>query len=522
MPPDFRTPRIFKERLIPEGARLAGYAALVQALRADVPLRSVACVSSASVREGRRATDGLVLFDRRYRPEDSVGGHLVFALRHESPDLRALKRVFDALPDEEVASLVRTTPTGAWSRRAWFLFEWLTGRCLDLPDAVTGNYVDALDPAVCFLVSPINSPRHRVRDNLPGSPDFCAVIRRTPALEMFAARRLAEHAVGIVRGADRRVLTRAASFLLLSDSQASFRIEGETPPRNRVERWGQAVVQAGERPLSVPELERLQSLLVENARHIAIGLRTEGVFLGDRDAEGVPLPELIGARPSDLPSLMQGMVVANTRMASGGLDPVLQAAAVAYGFVTAHPFEDGNGRLHRFLVHHVLAERGFSPPGILFPVSTAILTEIEAYGRLLRERSAPLMNHIEWRSTGRGNVEVLNDTRDLYALFDATDFAEFLYGCVARTVEQDLPREIAEIEAYDRARRGITALFDMADQQVSLLIRFVRQNGGRLARGRRQKEFASLRDDELEAVERIIAEAYGAETGAVPATRHTR
>ena len=507
---EFQTPRLFRGRLIPDGAQLTGYAALVQALQVDVPLRSVACVSPGSVREGRRRTDELILFDRRYRPKDDVGGHLLFALRHEEPDLRVLKRIFDALPDDAITGIVRAVPTGAWARRAWFLFEWLTGRRLDLPDTAAGNYVDALDPAVCFVAAPVNSPRHRVRDNLPGVPGFCPVIRCTPALEDFAARGLAGRAAGIVRGADRRVLARAASFLLLADSQASFRIEGESPPRNRVERWGRAVMQAGERPLSVPELERLQSILVEDARHITPGLRTEGVFLGDRDAEGMPLPELIGAPPSDLPGLMKAMVAANARMATGGLDPVLQAAAVAYGFVTAHPFEDGNGRLHRFLVHHVLAERGFSPPGLLFPVSTAILAEIETYARLLRERSAPLMDHIEWRPTPRGNVEVLNDTRDLYALFDATDFAGFLYGCVARTVEEDLPREIAGIEAYDRARQGIGALFDMADQRVSLLIRFVRQNGGRLARGRREKEFASLRDDEVEAVEQIIAEAYGA------------
>ena len=513
MSPEFQTPRLFRERLIPQGASLVGYAALVHALHVDVSLRSVVCVSSVSVREGRHVADGVILFDRRYRPADDVGGHLFFALRHEDPDLRALKRIFYALPDDAIAGLVRAAPTGARARRTWFLFEWLTGHRLDLPDAVAGNYVDALDPATCHVASAVNSPRHRVRDNLPGVPAFCPVIRRTRTLEAFTARRLAERAAGIVRGADRRVLARASNFLLLSDSQASFRIEGETPPRNRIERWGRAVMQAGERPLSVPELERLQSVLVEDARHIATGLRTEGVFLGDRDAEGAPVPELIGARPADLPGLMNGMVAANARMATGGLDPVLQAAAVAYGFVTAHPFEDGNGRLHRFLIHHVLAERGFSPPGVLFPVSTAILAEIEAYGRLLRDRSAPLMDHIEWRPTPRGNVEVLNDTRDLYALFDATDFAEFLYGCVARTVEEDLPREIAEIEAYDRARCGIAALFDMADQRVSLLIRFVRQNGGRLARARRQREFASLRDGEVEAVERIIADAYSARNG---------
>ena len=107
MSPEFQTSRLFRERLIPQGASLVGYAALVHALHVDVLLRSVACVSSASVREGRRMADGLILFDRRYRPADDVGGHLFFALRHEDPDLRALKRIFDALLDDAVAGLVR-------------------------------------------------------------------------------------------------------------------------------------------------------------------------------------------------------------------------------------------------------------------------------------------------------------------------------------------------------------------------------------------------------------------------------
>ncbi len=37
------------------------------------------------------------------------------------------------------------------------------------------------------------------------------------------------------------------------------------------------------------------------------------------------------------------------------LDPIVSAAILAFGFVYIHPFEDGNGRLHRYLFHHVLA-----------------------------------------------------------------------------------------------------------------------------------------------------------------------
>ena len=37
------------------------------------------------------------------------------------------------------------------------------------------------------------------------------------------------------------LVARAASFMLLADSRASFEIEGERPRRNRLERWGRAV-----------------------------------------------------------------------------------------------------------------------------------------------------------------------------------------------------------------------------------------------------------------------------------------
>jgi Fic family protein len=97
-----------------------------------------------------------------------------------------------------------------------------------------------------------------------------------------------------------------------------------------------------------------------------------------------------------------------------------RAAALAFGFVFTHPFEDGNGRIHRYLIHHVLGRRGFNPPGLVFPVSSAILNDIDRYRRVLEAYSIRVLTVVEWEPTAQGNVRVLNDTGDFYRYFDAT------------------------------------------------------------------------------------------------------
>ena len=92
---------------------------------------------------------------------------------------------------------------------------------------------------------------------------------------------------------------------------------------------------------------------------------------------------------ADLADLMDGLLEANDRMRDDGIDAVLQAAATAFGFVYVHPFQDGNGRLHRCLIHHVLAERKFTPPGMVFPVSSVMLDRIDDYRTTLQASLRP-------------------------------------------------------------------------------------------------------------------------------------
>jgi hypothetical protein len=198
----------------------------------------------------------------------------------------------------------------------------------------------------------------------------------------------------------------------------------------------------------------------------------------------------------------------NDSLRRSTLDPVLQATAISFGFVYIHPLADGNGRLHRCLIHHVLAERQFTPPGMVFPVSSVMQDRIDDYRKTLQSHSSPLMDYIDWRPLPNRNIEVTNDTADLYRYFDCTHNAVFLYECVRRTVEKDLPREIEYLKCHDEAMRLISEIIEMPNRLAQDLIMFIRQNGGKLSKRRREKEFEKLTDKEVAKLEEIVRAVF--------------
>jgi hypothetical protein len=260
-------------------------------------------------------------------------------------------------------------------------------------------------------------------------------------------------------------------------------------------------------PTDKAVLIHLQGNIVDS-RYAATDWRDFQNFVGDTVGGYRQEVHFICPRPEDVPGLMDAWMVLMRRVADGGVDPVIAAAVSAFAFVFIHPFEDGNGRIHRYLIHHVLAERGFNPPGVVFPVSAAILERIDAYRRVLESYSQRLLPLIEWEPTATFNVRVKNDTGDFYRFFDATPHAEFLYGCVQQTIEQDLPDETAFLRRYDQFRSQVDAFIDMPDNTIDLLFRFLHQNGGRFSARAREREFRELTDNEAERIEAIYGEVF--------------
>jgi hypothetical protein len=489
---------------------LAGYAFLIEKFSIELPELEI--ITAIGTKNKKSFVENWMILSILNKPvNDTLHTHLEFALKFEGINLLVLSKLFQIIDSREFTEILKLEPNSKYTRQMWFLYEWLTESLLDIEDVNPKlRYENLVNAKLQYpnTIS-IDSKRHKIRNNLPGNKNFCPLIRRTQQLESFLQQDIKKRIYQNIGKVHPDLLMRAAAFLLLDDSQASYVIEGQTPPHNRAERWARIIGSAGQFPLGLSELEHLQKEVIPDDRFIKMGYRKEGGFIGTRDRQSsMPIPVHISAKSQDLKLLMPGLIEAASLFKKSNYPAILAATVIAFGFVFIHPFEDANGRIHRYLIHHVLSETGFTPAGIVFPISVVILRRILDYKKVLEAYSKPILPYIEWRPTQNGNVEILNETIDFYRYFDATTQAEFLCECIEETIDKALPAEIDYLKKYDLMKGFINSYLEMPDHMIDLLINFLNQNQGKLSKRARTKEFAKLSEKEVTSLETKFSEVF--------------
>lgn len=469
-------------------------------------------VRSEAIRGARktRIADGMILeqYPLAYGPTD-LFGHLRFAMRYEPIDLNVLVAFFEKVGRDDFETWVKSEPVGKYARRAWYLYEFLTGETLDIPDVPPTDNVLLLDPALHITTTGVRVRRQRVIDNLLGNRDYCPMIRRTDRLNAGQQQQLGEEAKKIVEGADPALMARAVHYLFTKETKSSFAIEGEVPSTDRTLRFVAALGRANDFDTSDKQaFVELQNSIVD-ARYAQKDWRSIQNYVGQTASNYSEIVHFICPRPEDVPSLMDGWMRMVSRIEGGRVDPICAAAVTGFGFVFIHPFEDGNGRIHRFLIHRSLAKLEFAPQGVLFPVSAAMLRAPKAYDAALNAFSKNTMPLIKYEMDDQQRLTVLSSTDKLYRYYDATPQAEYLYEAVAETIRKDLREEIEFLEVFDKAMAAVKMIVDMPNARASLLTRFILQNHGTLS-AKKRRQFPELRDEEITRIEEAIRRANAA------------
>lgn len=492
---------------------LVGYAELERRYGLDtMPNWHNSFTSTGGIRE-IVSGEGVVeeVFPEAYRPGDGLGDHLEFALKYDGTNLATLSALFrKEQVREPFIEYVRSRPTGKYSRRLWFLYEFLTGDKLPIDDLKSGNYVDLLEPDDYYTVS---SSRHvrrqRINNNLLGDRRFCPTVRRTDVLRDFEAAELPERHAELVSRYPSELLKRAFAYLYTKETRSSFEIERVRPSSTRSERFIALLRLAEREDFCLKErLLEIQNQIVD-PRFQDSDYRSKQNYVG----ETIPFHEdkvhFVPPKPDDLHDLMDGLLESHGYMDEGDVSPVVHAAVVAWGFVFLHPFEDGNGRIHRFLIHNILARRDFTPEGAIFPVSAVMLEKTADYDASLEAFSRRLMPLVEHSLDMDGRLTVHNDTEAWYRYIDMTAQAEALFYFIDRTINTELVDELEFLDRYDKTKRAVQEIVDMPDQMINLFIRFCLQNGGRLSARKRASHFSMLSDEEIARGENAVRDVYG-------------
>jgi hypothetical protein len=205
---------------------------------------------------------------------------------------------------------------------------------------------------------------------------------------------------------------------------------------------------------------------------------------------------------------MDGLFSAHRTLQEGSVPAIIHAAAISYGFVFIHPFEDGNGRIHRFLIHNILSLRGAIPRGLMLPVSAAMLKNPALYDHSMEVFSNPLMRLIEYELDDLGQMTVPGGIGPWYRYIDMTAQAEALYDFVKITIEHELVEELDFLANYDKTKQAIQGVVDMPDRLIDLFIQLCLQNNGRLSARKRESHFGLLTDGELANMEDAVRAGY--------------
>lgn len=450
---------------------------------------------------------------RQYAPKsfDDPMRHVEFGMKYDGVELAFLREVFGRLPPEKVVAYIQQSPTGKYAKQIGFFYEFLTGGELPM-GGLAGNYVPALDPEDYVTAETIKNARWRVDHNLLGTPEFSPTVRLTDGIKAGLVRDWKGQIAAVIADTPPALLYRALSYLYAKETRSSFLIEREEPGRAREERFIAVLRDAGkvpiERALTPERLVALQNTIVD-PRYAEKAYRQIQNYVGETLPGVREQIHYITVPPALVPSLMSGLAAAASRLES--VSPVVQAAVTGFQFVFIHPFEDGNGRLHRFLFQDVMARRGVTPLGATLPISAAILDNMRAYDEALEDFSLRTMGKSVYTTNDAGAITLTNPTEvvPLWRFPDLTRQVEYLMTVMSRAIEV-LPKELNYLRHFDRARLEIRGVVDLPDQRLNSLMKWLEVGGGKLSNNKR-KQFAELTDEEIAGVEQAYADGFAEE-----------
>lgn len=428
--------------------------------------------------------------------------HVLFALKHEGIHLALLAQALPRLDPQELIQAVQAQPRGSYLRKLCTLWEAFQQEELPVRH-LSSQTIPLFDPRYYVTrQQQVQRSRWGVLMNglgqIGGAHGYCPVVRRTSAVLDGESSDLFHRLQQFQERVDPDLLQRTWNWAYLSETTSTYQIERETPAPGKAETF-MRLLQRAHDPGQLDEamMVSLQQAIVSNPWDQAVQYRTEQNWLSDGGI-GLLGVTYVPPPPDILPELMQGWAAMVNSMAEHqDVAPVLAASLASFGFVFAHPFMDGNGRLSRYLFHRQLAQSGVMADGAMLPISTAIARHEKNYLQALKSFSAPARQRWSGLWIAEGDMELrFEGDAALYRYWDATECVTFGFAMAEQALSHDLVQESRFLRQFDTLKQAVNQRYDVNDRVLNQLVRACLSQGGRMSNNLRKKFADQLQQQE--------------------------
>ena len=496
--------------------KLIGYSFLIEEFQLKVPeLKLILALGNEKQDYIKPFGTSTIKFLAKTRKVGSTNcDHIETAIQYQGIRLQYLAPIFEKINQDELTSFIKEKPSAQIRRCIWYLYEWLTEIKLEIEDS-KANYIPLLDDTYYYtLADGKKDQRTRVINNFTGTKEFCPIIRKTPELIDWSQRDLMDLALTKLlklNGVNTETLGRSVSYLYTKETKSSTEIENEDSHTSKTTKFYRVLKNSGTIPLNRRRLIDIQNKIVRSEKKDN-GYRDDEIYVGesritwlDGEEENI---HYIGPMQKHVEGMMTGWLdTHNNILLDQSIPPMVHAALLSFGFVYIHPFSDGNGRIHRYVIHDVLKIRHSSlGQDFIIPVSAAILARPNDYDRVLEELSKPVMALLDYELDTRNNsITIQSDLDYLYRYPDLTSHALFLYEMMETAISEDLVKEITYIIKYDAIKEVIEGCYDLPNKELDLLIKLAMQNKGKIANRKRARFYDWIPEDKLTVLEGVIS-----------------
>lgn len=423
--------------------------------------------------------------------QPTVFDNLKAAIKYQGIRLQYLYAIFQKIDTQDLAENIKAKPHAKEARVIWFLYEWLMNEKLDIPDLTTGSYIKLFDDRYYYtLKAGQRDSRTRITNNALGTKDYCPIIRKTKDILSIEGVDFYETAFADIQELSNNfsasIVESSIDYLYTKETKTSSQIEHEEPGYEKLARFKRVLKTAGLYQINKKRLLSVRNHIIEEAKKVT-DYRTDEIFVGET-VWGKSFPSenihYIGPLAKHVDSMMDGLIKMNENlMLDGGLPSLMHATLVSFGLVYIHPFDDGNGRTHRFLLHDIIKHRD-DKIKIIIPISAAILKNRKEYDEVLDTLSAPILNMIQYYidSDNDSTLVVNNDIDYMYRYPDFTDHVQFIYRMMDKSIKVELADEVFYLGCFEVAKQIIQASSDVSDKNLSLIVNMILRNNGKMSK----------------------------------------